>query len=194
MSKPTVTKSDKRDPRRVDVYEEFVLWSAMPPSERSRCGIKTQEQFVKLYKIGINTPTAWKKRPEYEMRVTALRQEWAFSRTGEVIESIYRSALKGNPQSQKLWLQGFTEFSEKHEVKKPEERASASVDDLLTLIEFLPEEKKKKYYDWITELLVEASIVQERARYQGDTRLDAPMPTDWKPRYTLHDSQAVEVE
>lgn len=50
MNKPNVTNSDFRDVKRVDIYEEFCLWSAMPPSERSKFGIETQEQFVQFFK------------------------------------------------------------------------------------------------------------------------------------------------
>jgi hypothetical protein len=90
--------------KRQDIYEEFILWSAMPPTERSKLGIETQDQFVKSYGIGINTPTAWKKNRDYERRVTELRREWAFGKTSAVIEGIYKSAVRGNTQSQKLWL------------------------------------------------------------------------------------------
>lgn len=188
MRRPTVTNGENREPKRVDIYEEFVLWSAMPPSERSKLGIETQEQFVEFYKIGINTPTKWKRRPDYEPRVTAIRREWAFEKTGMVIEGIYRAALRGNPHSQKLWLQYFHGFSEKHDVAVTQ-RPTASANDVIALIGALPEEKRKKHYDWVIELMLHCSIAYQKAKDDGDTSLwDKPLPADWMPRYIVKDT------
>lgn len=189
-----MTNRDKNEPKRADIYEEFVLWSAMPPSERFKFGIETQEQFVEFYKIGINTPTAWKRRPEFEPRVTALRREWAFGRTGAVIEGIYRSALKGNPHSQKLWLQYFHNFSEKQEVTVTAQRM-ISIDDTLALIAALPKEKQEKHFAWIREFLHDASMAHQKAHAEGgeaDALWHNPIPADWKPRYRLVDTEKVE--
>lgn len=187
MNKEMVTSGENREPKRVDIYEEFVLWSAMPPSERMRFGVETQEQFCDFYKIGTNTPARWKRRSDYEARVTALRREWAFGKTGAVIEGIYRSALKGNPHSQKLWLQYFHNFSERQEVNLVQ-RATVSVDDMIFLIGALPKELQERHYRWMTELLHDASVAEQQAKREGRVFGDH-LPADWKPRYRLFDSE-----
>lgn len=194
MNRPRVTNGENRQPKRVDIYEEFVLWSSMPPSERFKLGIETQEQFVEFYKIGINTPTAWKRRPDFEARVTLLRREWAFSRTSAVIEGIYRAALKGNPFSQKLWLQYFHNFSEKQIVAVAPARVGG-VNDVLALIEALPENRREKHYAWLREFIYDASIAKQKAQEDGDmSAWDQPMPEGWQPRYRLVDSEATDEE
>ena len=154
-----MTNSDKREVKRQDIYEEFVLWSAMPPTERLKLGIETQEQFVEFYKIGINTPTAWKRRRDFETRVTALRKEWAFDKTNEVIYGIYRSAVKGNPHSQKLWLQYFLNFSEKQEIKQTNV-VEVGVNDVRFIIDGLPEPARTKFRAQLRELIDYANAVK----------------------------------
>ncbi len=184
-----MTNGDKRQPKRIDIYEEYILWSAMPPTERMKLGIETQEQFVEFYKIGINTPTAWKRRPDFEGRVTAMRREWAFGKTSAVIEGIYRAALKGNPHSQKLWLQYFHNFTEKQEISVKPHRA-VSINDVMFLIEALPEELRNKHYEWVREFLLHASLAYQKAKEDGDLSMwNAPVPADWKPRYRIVDSE-----
>jgi len=183
-----MTNSEKRQPKRVDIYEEFIQWSALPPTERMKQGIETQEQFVEFYKIGINTPTAWKRRKDFEVRVTIMRREWAFGKTSAIIEGMYRSAMKGNPFSQKLWLQYFHGFNEKQEVPVVDQRVTG-VNDVLALIAILPEEQKEKHYEWIKQFLLDASLAHQKAQQDGDdSAWHEPLPADWKPRYTLHDS------
>lgn len=165
-----MTNRDNKAPKRVDIYEEFVLWSAMPPRERGKLGIETQEEFVEFYNIGINTPTAWKRRPDYEARVTAIRHEWAFDRTGAVIEGIYLSALKGNPFSQKLWLQYFHGFTEKAEVNVAN-KVEITVNDIRFIIEALPEPLKSKHYGYLRDLLADSTAFAD-ARNIDVTKLN----------------------
>ena len=155
-----MTNREKRSPKRLDVYEEFLLWSAMPPGERARLGTETQEQFADRYKVGINTPTAWKRRPDFVTRVTAIRTELAFERTGDVIDGIYQSALKGNSASQTLWLKYFSgiDNTQSGTLGKPD---FFSMDDIKMLIEALPEDKRDRHYNNVSELVSE---VQQLSR------------------------------
>jgi hypothetical protein len=161
MNSSDVNNREIRDVKRIDVYEEFILWSAMPPTERIKLGIETQEQFSQFYKISINTPTAWKRRHGFEQRVTALRKEWAFSKTGAVIEGIYRSALKGNPHSQKLWLQYFHGFSEKVEVKQTPQ-IILTANDIRFIIEGMPEPQKSICWDHLRSIMDEAIMLRQK--------------------------------
>ncbi len=182
MHKQNVTNSDKREVKRVDIYEEFCIWSAMPPSERIKLGIETQEQFVEFYKIGINTPTAWKRRNDYRLRVTSLRTEWAFSKTSAVLESIYRTAIKGSAQSQKLWLQYIHGFGDKREIPDAN-KPSLHVDDLLFLIGMLPKELQEKHYDHMRELLDDSA--RHKHELEKSEEWDQVVDKDWAPPFTL---------
>ena len=60
--------SEIRYPNKRSIYNEFILWTAMPHPEKVRLGIETQGQFSEQYKINEDTLTNWKKRPDFESR------------------------------------------------------------------------------------------------------------------------------
>jgi hypothetical protein len=142
--------------KRFGAYEEFILWTAMPDEERDKLGIETQGEFCEKYHIDKNTPTRWKARADFISQVTELRRQWAFDRTGNVIKGIYLSALKGNPFSQKLWLQYFLGFKEQSEVAVTD-KVEIGVNDIRFLIEALPEPLKSKHYANLRQLLDDAA-------------------------------------
>ena len=159
MTESIVNNSDSKEPNKVDVYEEFIIWSAMPPSERVKIGIETQEQFVEFYKIGINTPANWKKRPDFKSRVKQLRKDWAFGKVSAVLEGIYRGALKGNPQSQKLFLQICGEMPDN---KKQEEPTPVEQSETIgSLINSLPEPLKEKYTEFVRDLIIDTNSLKK---------------------------------
>lgn len=160
MTEIVVNNGDSKEPNKVDIYEKFVIWSAMPPSERIRTGIETQEQFVIFHGIGTNTPTNWKKRLDFKPRVTALRKDWAFGKMGGVIEAIYRSALKGSAQSQKLLLQLDGSLPSK-ENQKQEATSTFSTEDIRFIISHLPELLQDKYYKFLRDLYSDLSLLTE---------------------------------
>lgn len=149
------------------------MWTAMPGLERIKLGWDTQKQFCDAHHIVEKTPSNWKKRPEFWKRVESLRAEWAKDKSGDVIYGIYRAAVKGNPLSQKLWLQYFHNFAEKTEHTESKV-VEVSVNDIRFVIDQLPEPLRTKHYDNLTELLDDASAF-ERARGSEDgSRFERP--------------------
>ncbi len=166
MSERTVTNSDSRGPRKINIYDEFVKWSALPPSERIKQGIETQEQFVEFYNIGINTPTYWKKQPNFKSKVRELRAEWTFGKTGAVLEGVYRSAMKGSTGSQKLFLELSGELPGKNKRIEDEQKYEPvevlPPRDLRSFIdEIFPEPLKTKYNDLLNEMLIDADALNK---------------------------------
>lgn len=161
MATNSMRNSEMSHPvKRADIYREFVLWTAMPPLEKRNLGIETQTAFCEYYKIGINTPTAWKHRADFEGRVDAILKMWSTDKTPDVIHGIYRSAVKGNPMSQLLWLQYFKKFSPRTEVEHTN-KVEVGVNDIRHLIELLPEPLKSKHYANLRELLDDSSAVRD---------------------------------
>ena len=154
-----VTNSDSKSVYKMDVYEEFITWSALPPVGREGLGIQTQKDFISTYKLGVNTPGRWKRRPDFPDRVRSLRHEWGLEKTGAVLEGIYLSAMKGNASSQKLWLQYFCDFTTTKGSQT--NKAEISPSDIRFLIEALPEPLKSKHRSHLLDLLNDASAVYE---------------------------------
>jgi len=157
------TKSKQRDrPRKVDSYEEFILWMALPTPEKMKLGIETRQAFAEYHKVGLRSLFRWQDRAEFKDRVQELRKKWAFEKTQGVIEGIYRSAVKGNDKSQKLWMQIFEGFTEKTEDTKTL-KVEISVNDIRFLIEQMPSEYQERFYGYLREI----SDTAQSLRYSG---------------------------
>lgn len=176
---------------KVAVYEEFILWSALPYEEQVKLGIETQGQFAAFYNVQESTLSNWKDRKDYKPRVRALRDKWAFGKTGKVIDGIYRAAVRGNPHSQRLWMQVFEGFSEKQEVTHVQ-KVEITPTDIRFIIEGLPENLKIKHYANLRELLDDASMVRSARDAEGSDWTDGPAPT--VPIETYIDAQDVSRE
>jgi len=139
-------------PQKVNLYTQFILWSAMPPMEQQRLGIESLQAFADFYGIHVNTTYNWKHRPDFQDRVRKILRMWAFDKTPGVVQGIYRSAIKGNSDSQRIWLQYFEGWSEKQTIENTV-KVVVSVGDIRYLIEGLPEPLRSKHYANLRELL-----------------------------------------
>lgn len=137
---------------RNNVYTEFVRWTALPEHERVNTGIKTQGDFAAKYQVSESTLSLWKRRSDFEPRVDELLHHWAIGKTPSVINGMYRSAVKGNPMSQALWLQYFKKFNPKASGEEEGAKVVLGVGDIRHLIEQLPEDLKQKHYGYLREL------------------------------------------
>jgi len=177
-----MTNSENRTVKKDSVYEEFIVWTSMPPSERHKLGIETQQQFSDYYHISINTPTAWKKRADFQSRVTDLRKESAFEKTSIVIESILRGAVKGSSASQKLWLQYFHNFPKNLENEQPKGFVHHS--DIRLIIDMMPPDMRTKFYQYLSEI---NDAVQMLIR-TGEIK-DGPVPEEDRSKSLIDDEE-----
>jgi hypothetical protein len=178
-------KKQNKYPYKVDVYAEFILWFAMPPIERIKLGIENQNQFAEYYSININTLTKWKNRTDFEDRVDKIQRMWGLEKTADVIQGIYRAAVKGNPASQLLWMQYFKKFNPKQEIEHTHiAKVELAENDIRRLIEILPENLKIKHYGYLRELLDDASAYRssqqlEDSRWTERPALAVPVEADY---------------
>lgn len=168
-----------RKPNKADVYNEFILWTAMPHQERVRLGIEWQYQFEDFYSVNGSTLTRWKERIDFEQRVDKILKMWSTDMTPAVVHSIYRTAIKGNPMSQLLWLQYFKGFNPK---PKDEERkmVEIGVNDIRFLIESIPEPTRTKFYGYLREI-IDTAVALRRA---GEME-NRPLPNEEPERALL---------
>lgn len=146
-------------PIKANIYAEFIFWYAMPNEEREKTGMKNQNEFAAKHKIHITTLTNWKDRHDFQARVDKIQNQWGQEMTGEVIKGMLKSAVKGNPMSQMLWLQYFKKFNPRAEAEASA-ASQISVNDIRFLIEGLPEPLKSKHYDHLRELYEDAESIR----------------------------------
>ncbi len=104
----------------IEKYTQFIRWSAMTAEERAWHGIETREQFCKAYQVpNVGMLAIWTQRKDFEPRVKALREEWVFSKTSEILGGVYEAARSGDHKSQKLWLEHVYHMTEKKEENVP---------------------------------------------------------------------------
>lgn len=161
-------------PHKVDKYQEFILWFAMPTVERVKLGIDTMEAFAEHYSVNRTTLWRWKERPDFEPRVDHIQMQWGKEKTADVIQGIYRAAVKGNPMSQLLWLQYFKKFTPKTQVEHTA-KIEIGVNDIRFLIEGLPtQELKDKHYGHLRELLEAAQQARSDGLLEAGDRSEGP--------------------
>lgn len=180
---------NRRDLFHPGTFEEFVLWFALPRFEKLKMGLEWQEDFARHHSISDKALSRWKKRPEFYPKVEELRRAWTKNRTSDVMESIYRAALKGNPLSQKLWYQIFEGWSEKTEVLHTK-KIELNVNDIRFIIEQFPEQQKEKYYGYIREIIDAAESLRNAGQLENrDISYEESEVTVLDP--TDHDAQDI---
>jgi hypothetical protein len=147
-------------PHRDDIYQEFIQWNAMGPFRRQQTGIHDQKSFAKHYGVSEDTLTRWKQRHDFEKRIRTGRKGWAFEKEGDVMEALYRSAVRGNAASQRLWMKLFSGFQVGGRNKQPEMK-TITISEVHQLIDDLPKWRQKKYKDFMRELVDDASLFRE---------------------------------
>lgn len=152
-----------------EAYEQFVLWSALTPEERSWRGIQTREQFCKMYGVpSVRLLDAWAQRSDFEQRVAALREDWIIFKTGDVLGEIYTSARGGNLRSQKLWLDYARRIKEKRDASGPKLNRLSS-DDVRQVIDMLPEGLRESNYRRLEGIIGDTTLYeQERERKERE--------------------------
>ncbi len=156
--------------RRANLYQEFVLWASMPDIEQQKLGIESQKAFSEYYGISEQSLVAWKKRPDFEDRRDKILNAWAMDKTANVAFGIYRSAVKGNPGSQRLWLEYFKKFNPKQEIEHTIKVVMAP-NDLRFIVQGMPESYKEKFYGYIREIIDTALSLRNAGQLQDG---DAP--------------------
>jgi hypothetical protein len=144
----------------MDTYTQFIRWSAMTLEERAWHGIETREQFCKEYKVpNMGMLGIWSQRKDFEPRVTALREEWVFSKTSEILGGVYAAARSGDHKSQRLWLEHVYHMTEKHEADGP--KIVIMPGDIRALIDALPEPLRSQNYIRLREITDDATAAAQ---------------------------------
>ena len=145
-----------------DIYQEFISWSAMPPNERFKLHIMDQTDFAKAYNINKDTLTRWKNQPDFKSKVDKLRMEVGREKLSDIMYAIYLSAIKGNPKSQKLWMEYFTDFIPHKPGDKPKKPiVEMTEDDIRQIILYMPEYRHDQHFNAIQRIIDDAVFFRD---------------------------------
>lgn len=148
------------EPYKKDVYARFIDWQAMTSDERKKKDIPFGKDFAKKYGIREATLSDWKKRPEFlelkrEAQILKLGDE-----TSDVLDGLKRRCVKyGMAYDVELFLLYVERWDRKHVLEILSE-VKLGDNDIRTLVDGLPEDKQKKFYVTLTELIAEAKQVR----------------------------------
>lgn len=144
-------------------YELFCQWSALPFFARKKMGIPTQLQFAKKYGVNDQTLTAWKHRSDYWLKRNKHLKQWGQELTPQVMSALYKKCIReewSHPKYIELWLK-YIEGWDPNAKPEPKGEDYIKPDDIKTLIDILPEEKRNLFYRTLFDLIDEAKKIRE---------------------------------
>lgn len=150
--------------QKTDVFQEFVIWSCKSEDERMKEGLETQGDFAQKHNVTEATLSLWKSRDDFKMLRGAFILEWGKRKTPTVLKSTYKQAVTGNVFAQAIWLKYFEGFESKDSNAAGAAMGGGpmlSENDVRFFISLLPEEKRRKYYDTLHELLAELQYLRQ---------------------------------
>lgn len=152
--------SKRQTPRRMETYMEFCEWYAMPYSQKKDYGATTQQEFAEMNNIRARTLSDWKDRPEFYSLVSDERKKHAQDRFDEVFEGLIMGAKKGFAQNAELYLAYFFGWSPK-QVHEHREKVDLDLGDIRRMIERLPSDDQREFYETIARLFHKAQRTRE---------------------------------
>lgn len=150
-------------PQKKDIYIAFQDWYSSTDEAKAEMGIKNMTQFAEHHHVSIDTLSDWKKRKDFDAKVFQKSKAWGKERWPNVLEGLYKRATKGYAFEVELFA--MITFGWTREKAKEEALANPFTEnDLMAIAQFLPEEKRKVFYDTIATTMAEARLLRDRAR------------------------------
>lgn len=150
------TGGGKRTPNKIDVFDLFIEWISMTTSERKAIGVETHGDFAKKYNIRQPTLSDWKLRADFNERKKQLQVAKMQDSTADVLDGLRKRCVKyGMAYDVELFLLYAEGWDRKHTLEILGEIKLGS-NDIRSIIDLLPKEKQKSFYDTLTNLIAEA--------------------------------------
>ena len=153
-----------KTPYKADIHARFIEWQVMTKEEKRTEGLVHGKDFAKKYGIRPTTLSDWKRRQDF-----AGDKREAFilkfgDNTVDVMNGLMNRCMKyGMAYDVELWLLYVEGWDRKHviEILKV---IKLGEEDIRSLVEYLPDEKKKLFYDTLIDLIGEAERTKAIAR------------------------------
>jgi hypothetical protein len=148
---------------RYNEFYKFAFWNCLPQSEKNRLGISTQKDFAEKHGVDVATLSDWKKREEFWKVVNKEVKSWARELTPNVLKALYKQATRVgyvNPKTFELWLKYVEGWDPNHPAEDSEED-TFSLDDLNSIIDWLPEKEQREFRQTFLRLSERAREIYE---------------------------------
>jgi hypothetical protein len=150
-------------PYKKDVFARFIDWSTLTKKERQKVGIETAKAFAKKYDITEKTLVDWKKRPDFldlkrEAQILKMCED-----TPDVLEGLKQRCIRyGMAYDVELFLLYVEGWDRKHVLEILGE-VKLGDNDIRSLVELLPENKRAQFYETLANLVAEAEYARANA-------------------------------
>lgn len=155
-------RKEERDVVKREAYFAFLHWSICTIAERKKEKLpRTQGEFAKLWDVGEDTVSQWKKRADFEeLREKMFRKKLA-DEVPEVMADMRKRIKRiGKADEVELWLAYSKGWDRKQvvEIKPP---ITLDDNDIRNLIGKLSPERQKHFRVTLAELLAEAESAHD---------------------------------
>ena len=138
------------------VFDRFIEWIVLTTPERAVLGIETQKDFAKKYNIRAGTLSDWKRRNDFGEKKQMAQVQKLQNATADVLEGLKNRCIKyGMAYDVELFLLYVEKWDRKHVLEILGE-IKLGDNDIRTIIDILPKDKRKLFYDTLTNLIAEA--------------------------------------
>lgn len=142
--------------RKTDVFDLFVEWISLTTEERIAKGVEKQMDFANKYNIRQGTLSDWKLRADFNERKKQLQVAKMQDGTSDVLEGLRKRCVEyGMAYDVELFLLYAEGWDRKHTLEILGEIKLGS-NDIRSIIDLLPKEKQRSFYDTLTNLIAEA--------------------------------------
>lgn len=158
-AKKTKTGGGSRKPYKQDVFARFINWQTLTTKERKKAGIITAGDFAKKYGIHEATLSKWKNRPDYHDTKRQAQIHKLSDSTADVLDGLKTRCIKyGMANDVELFLLYVEKWDRKHVLEILGE-IKLGKDDIRSIVDVLPEDRRKQFYVTLSDLIAEAKAI-----------------------------------
>lgn len=156
-------RNDGNDSRRTgEVYNSFLEWVVLTTEEKQKIGLPTAKAFAEKYKVHESQLSRWKARDDFNQAQAELQKFKCGLMTADVLHGLYNRCVKyGMASDVELWL-AYVERWDKKQILEHRQEIKLGSEDFRTLVDFLPVDEQKHFYNTLTDLIAKAETYRHR--------------------------------